>query len=205
MIFVIFVIYSIINIIYCNRDIEYIYDWFNNNLINQSKILLDGDVNNILIDDIILQIKKANNKNNIWMLINSDGGDLIQGIKLINFMDLTRNINNIKYNCICVKAISTSFNIFQLCDNRYVFNSYNLMIIHKPQLYIYGTFNFVLEYMFNGLLNDYFDYQNIEMKILLKLNIDKYEYFKKIENSDWIIENNLTEIKEYNLVDYIIV
>ena len=117
-------------------------------------------------------------------------------------MEQTKINNNIRYECVGICAISTAFNIFQLCDYRYVFKS-SLLVTHEPQLTITGTFDFVFNYYNGQFSNDFNNYINIVEMICKKNNLDKQYYLDMIKGKDWIL-SGLEEILYNNMTDQII-
>jgi ATP-dependent protease ClpP protease subunit len=118
-------------------------------------------------------------------------------------MDLTRINLNIKYHCICIKAISSGFYIYQLCDYRYWINGFSTFLIHEPKLNIQGTFEFVSNYIKTNFENDYSNYKTILTRIYSKSNLNKNIYNNKTFEKDWIISSNI-DVKIYNFADFYI-
>lgn len=61
-----------------------------NQISNPNKVILGGHVDKLVISRLIYQIDlmtKSNPDKNIFILIDSIGGDLIEGIKFINWME----------------------------------------------------------------------------------------------------------------------
>jgi ATP-dependent protease ClpP protease subunit len=172
---------------------------------NPNKILLNGEITKIsiasTINEIMLTIDKKLD-NNIFIVIDSVGGDLIEGFRLIDFMDRTRITNLIRYECICIQAISTAFYIYQLCDYRYVVKN-SLMLIHEPKLTITGTFDFVSNYLSKGFDSDLKTYNQLIDKICTKNKIDKKYFLHMIKNKDWILSET-NEIINNNFTNQLI-
>ncbi len=114
-------------------------------------------------------------------------------------MEKTRTEYNIRYECTCIKAISTAFNIFQLCDYRYTTDSC-LLIQHEPQLLIHGTFDFVSNYYENDFIYHQLQYLKIIKTISTKIGLEINDYKNKIKNKDWII-NGSDNIMSNRLAD----
>lgn len=145
----------------------------------------------------------SNNQTHIFIALDTDGGDLVQTYNIINWMDLVRLNGNIKFHCVCVKASSSGFFIFQLCDYRYWIQNQSQMMSHEPKLNIKGSFDFVSDYINYKFINDYHNYKIILDRIYLKTNLNKSIYTNKIYDQDWIIDSSL-EVKQYNLADFYI-
>jgi ATP-dependent protease ClpP protease subunit len=170
---------------------------------NTNKIILSGEINKVFISRFINQIElmtELNSDKNIFIIIDSIGGDLIEGIQFINWMEEKKLEKNLRFECICIKAISTAFNIFQLCDYRYVIEQ-SLMIQHEPKIKIEGTFDFVSNYYLDNFFQIHLDmYNKVLKKIANRLNISVKKYKSKFSNGDWII-NNIDKIFLNNLAD----
>lgn len=169
---------------------------------NPNKIILSGQIDKIVLTKLIDQIDlmtESNLDKNIFILIDSIGGDLIEGIQFINWMEKQKIEKNLRFECICIRAISTAFNIYQYCDYRYIIETC-LMIQHEPKIIIEGTFDFVTDYYLNKFQTHLNMYNEIIDKISNKIGIDSSEYKNKFINGDWII-NNTDEIFLNNLAD----
>lgn len=173
-----------------------------NKIANQNKIILSGEINKMVISRLTNQIElmiELNSDKNIFIVIDSVGGDLIEGIQFINWMEEKKSEKNLRFECICVKAISTAFNIFQSCDYRYIIEK-SLMIQHEPKIKIEGTFDFVSNYYLNNFQVHLNMYNKVIKKIANRLNTSVNMYKNKFNNGDWIISNT-DEIFLNNLAD----
>ena len=115
----IFLLISLINIKYLNANLANIlYD----KISNSNKVILNGQIDKIMINNLINQIElltKSNLDKNVFIIIDSIGGDLIEGVNLINWMEESKIKNNLRFECICIRTISTAFAIYQFYDYRY--------------------------------------------------------------------------------------
>jgi ATP-dependent protease ClpP protease subunit len=137
----------------------------------------------------------------VFIVLDTDGGDLLMTYKIISHMDLTRLNYGIKYHCVSIKAYSSGFFIFQLCDYRYWIDGTSIMMIHEPKLKIEGTFRYVKKYIDCNFILDYKNYQSIINRICSKSNINISEYQNKIANKDWIISSE-DEVRLLNFTDF---
>lgn len=137
----------------------------------------------------------------VFIVLDTDGGDLLMTYKIINYMDMIRMNYGIKFHCVSIKAYSSGFFIFQLCDYRYWIDKISMMLIHEPKLSIDGTFKYVKKYVENDFLLDYKNYQSIVNRICFKSNINISEYQNKIANKDWIISLE-DEMRLLNFADF---
>lgn len=158
--------------------------WFNSGIYFDSYITQETGTN--LITGINYTINNER-ETNVFIILDTDGGDLLMTYKIISYMDLMRLNYGIKFHCMCVKAYSSGFFIFQLCDYRYWIDGTSMMMIHEPQLNIEGTFEYVKKYIDCNFILDYQNYQSIVNRICSKSNINISEYQNKIAGKDWII------------------
>lgn len=171
-------------------------------ILNSNKIILYGQISSNSIANLINQINlitQTNNDKNIYIIIDSDGGDLIEGINFINWMEKNKKEKNLIFECVCIKVISSAFNIYQMCDYRYIIDSCYMMQ-HEPKISIKGTFEFISNYYQNNYQRHLNQYNEIIDKISKKINIDSIKYKKQIANTNWII-NNSHDIFLNNLAD----
>ena len=176
-----------------------------NKILNPNKIIIQGDITRDKISYIIKQIENiilSNDDNNIFMILDTDGGDLLEGLRLLEWIEQTKSQYKINYQCICVKAFSTGFNIFELCDFRYALNNCVLKT-HEPIITIKGTLEFANNYFQNNFTTHLEKYNNLLDKITNRIGMNLHDYKEKINGKDWIIFNP-TKIQKYNLADRII-
>lgn len=172
---------------------------------NTNKILLADSINKNSVKFMFEQIDwfiKNSEDNKIFIIIDSKGGDLLEGIKLIKYMEFVKKTKNIRFECVGFNVISSAFNIYQFCDYRY-FLSKTIFIQHNPIIYISGTFEYIKNYTKKYLELDFELYNWILKLISKKLKISPQEYIEKFDKSDWIIKNH-SEIYKNNLADEII-
>lgn len=195
----IFLLFGLVYIKYSNANLANIlYD----KISNSNKVILNGQIDKIMINNLINRIElmtKSNLDKNVFIIIDSIGGDLIEGVNLINWMEESKIKNNLRFECICIKTISTAFVIYQFCDYRYIIDSC-LMIQHEPKINIEGTFDFVVNYYQNNFKIHLNMYKLLVEKISNRLNMDIIDYKNKINGFDWIIYNN-NEMLQNNLAD----
>lgn len=137
----------------------------------------------------------------VFIVLDTDGGDLLMTYKIINYMDMVRMNYGIKFHCVSIKAYSSGFFIFQLCDYRYWIDKISMILIHEPKLSIEGTFKYVKKYVENDFMLDYKNYQSIVNIICFKSNINIIEYQNKITDKDWIISSE-DEMRLLNFADF---
>ena len=176
---------------------NYNSSWFDNGIYFDSYITPESSI--IFVSQINQLIH--NNTTDIFIILDTDGGDLLMTHKIISHMDFIRNNYRIKFHCINIKAYSSGFFIFQLCDYRYWINETSKLMIHEPKLNIQGTFEYVKTYIENDFTLDYKNYQLILNKIYSKSNINANFYQNKIANKDWVIFLE-SDVRLLNLADF---
>jgi ATP-dependent protease ClpP protease subunit len=137
----------------------------------------------------------------ITFLINSNGGDVMQGYKLIQNMEILKKMD-ITFDCYAIKAASMAFDIFQHCDNRYVIPNTYLMQ-HSATLIA----NWTMEELQYLLASDYFNElirinNELDKFSAEKLNM-RYENYKDLIAKDLVL-NSGEDILDLNCADEIV-
>lgn len=101
-----YILIAFIMFYFYNEHKTFIYNYFSYKTLdlrfNNNVFMLEGEI------DLINYLKITSKKNkDMIIIINSNGGNLQYGGKIINFLDA----NNI--TCVTIKASSTAFDIFQ--------------------------------------------------------------------------------------------
>jgi ATP-dependent protease ClpP protease subunit len=94
-------------------------------LTNDNFVSLRGPVTSTSISNLITDLI-SKNADTRYIYLNTNGGSVDAGMKLINVIQSLQD-NNIIVNCIADRAISMGFVIFQSCSNRYVTRHATLM------------------------------------------------------------------------------
>lgn len=116
-------------------------------------------------------------------------------------MDIIKINSDIKIHCVAIKAYSSGFFIFQLCDYRYLIEGISKLMTHEPKFKIEGTFGYVSNYLNLNFKLDYMNYKIIIKRVCVKLLIDETYYYDKISNGEWIINSNL-DFEIYKIADF---
>jgi ATP-dependent protease ClpP protease subunit len=162
-----------------------------------SNILLHNDINLIKIDReinmdyvniIIDNLNKFKENDTVKFFINSNGGEIISGYKLILTMDELKN-NNISFDCYAFNAHSIAFDIYQRCSKRYSMIESHIMQ-HNARINTNMDLDKLFELVKNG---------DIE---LLKMINDKLDLYSSKKANISIIEYKQKIKKEYNLKGY---
>ena len=79
-----------------------------------NNLVLKGEVNSKMATDFIYELNKRTNKSDIYVFLNTNGGSVEEGMKIIS------EINKYGSSCIVEKAYSMGFAILQNCKERYI-------------------------------------------------------------------------------------
>jgi ATP-dependent protease ClpP protease subunit len=96
-------------------------------------VVLDGEVNNNSMSKVIRELV-ANKSDTIFLYINSGGGSVLDGFKLIHFLQNTKK----NIHCIAEYAASMAHGILQACPVRLA-TSENILMQHKPTMRAQGS------------------------------------------------------------------
>lgn len=160
-----------------------------NNMVN-IRGPIDSDSTNKFFQDIM----KLGKENEVNIFINSPGGSVMEGLKIVSYIEMLNN--NIRVNCIADFAASMAFIITQSCQNRYALKS-SILMQHQMSLMNRGN-------LFN--LNNYMDMIN-DMNVDLdksqakRINMSYHEFKERITNDWWLYGG---KAKEMNVVDDIV-
>lgn len=151
-------------------------------LTDKNTIILKGPVNKASVSSAILEINKKQNKSDIYLYLNTNGGDVESGLKLANEIE--------KYNisCIADKAYSMGFMIFQVCKHRYILPHGRIMQ-HQIAFGIQDEF---------GKIKNYVDFvQQMEntmiQKMAQRINLNKKEFYDKVRDDWWLMGQTAVE------------
>lgn len=151
---------------------------------------IDSDSTNKFFQDIM----KLDKENEINIFINSPGGSVMEGLKIVSYIEMLNE--NIRVNCIADFAASMAFIITQSCQNRFALKS-SILMQHQMSLMNRGN-------LFN--LNNYMEMIN-DMNVYLdksqasRINMSYDEFKERITNDWWLYGN---KAKEMNVVDDIV-
>lgn len=152
-------------------------------------IVLKGDINmtNALkvIDD--MENLKSHHKSNIYMYIDTYGGEIVYAQHIINMMTSIKYYKSI--TCIAVNAMSAGFSVFQACDNRYVLSQSNIMQ-HQVKINIIDT-NLEDASLYLEQIKKLTDHMDTMDAIKIGINVDE---FRNLIKDEWKIigEDNVT-------------
>lgn len=167
---------------------------FTINLKENNLVTIRGPIDSDSTNKFFKDIMKLDKENQINIFINSPGGSVMEGLKIVNYIEMLNE--NVNLNCISDFSASMAFIILQSCKNRYAMKS-SILMQHQMSLINSGN-------LFN--LNNYMDMIN-DMNIDLdksqasRINIS-YEDFKDRITNDWWLYGN--KAKEMNVVDELV-
>jgi ATP-dependent Clp protease protease subunit len=159
---------------------------------------LRGPINSHTINHAITRLMEISQYNNkIHIFIHSDGGDVLAGLQLMNYMK-TLQYQGKEINCISNTAISMAFVIMQQCTNRYVL-PYSILMQHQISL------NNGLSGELHKINSQTLHINSIENELNTlqaeKIGISVEDFTKKILNEWW---STSTEAIKNNIADEII-
>tara|TARA_Y100000385_G_C13050968_1_gene619737 strand:- start:557 stop:1204 length:648 start_codon:yes stop_codon:yes gene_type:complete len=163
-------------------------------ILNQKNhVSLTGSINEHLASKFISKINNIET-NIIYIYINSPGGDVSAGQKIIQYINFKKNTNK-TIACIAWEAHSMAFNIMQFCTYRYVLKDSKMMQHQMSLSGLSGNIENINSYikvtnkMYDSLIKD----------ASARIGITPTEYKTKI-NNDWylygeeIVKNNVADI-----------
>lgn len=77
-------------------------------------IMIRGEINDKLATDFIFDLNKRENKKDLFVFLDTNGGSVDAGNRIVN------EVHKYKLDCVAAKAISMGFVIFQACRERYI-------------------------------------------------------------------------------------
>lgn len=179
---------------YCDHFISYSYKTFDTYYMNKNLLFINGEITEDLINNGMKKLKRFDKRKDIYIIIDSNGGSFLYGALFINEM--------MKYNvtCIALKAESISFDIFQICNKRYITQKTELFQ-HQLQVNFKGSMN-EFEELIKEIDKIKFINRYIEKTTLKKTNLTRVQYENLIRN-DWKL-SGYREIMKYNLADEVV-
>lgn len=147
---------------------------------NNNNIILKNTIDEESTSNIIYEINKIHNKTNLYLILDTYGGEVTNGMKIINEV--------IKYNisCIAIKAYSMGFAIFQSCKKRYILPDSTVMQ-HQMSLGVGGEFGKIKSQL--SLIQQYENYL-VTMQ-MNRINISHFDFINKINNEWWSFGENI--------------
>ena len=144
---------------------------------------LTGDITENNINYVIKELTYSKT-NNIYLYINTNGGDVDSGLRLIH------TLKSIDKNVLCIgeKIISMGFSIFQSCSDRIVMLSSTAMQ-HQMSISLDGQlYTLIRKLDYLKYIDDYL--LTLESK---RINIPKDDYKSLIEHEWWLHGYNIVK------------
>ena len=172
-----------------NINNQNIFNLDENNLIN-----IRGPIDDDTTNKFMLDVLKFPDNQEVNIYINSPGGSVMEGMKIVNQIELMNNTSRV--NCISDFSASMAFIILQSCENRYAMKS-SIMMQHQMSLMNKGNLFNLNNYM--NMINDLnVDIDKMQAK---KINMSYSEFKDKITNDWWLYGK---QAKDFNVVDDIV-
>ena len=153
------------------------------NLIQHNHVSLLGEINDDMDEELISDLFKQDN--DFYLYIDSTGGDVETGLKIIKMMKYIQS-DNIKIKCIANKAFSMAFHIFQKCDERLITDN-SILMQHNVHTMLSGNI-YDVEILLNKYIkisNEIIEYDSSKLKI----NLKNYKLYLK--NEIWLKGNDI--------------
>jgi len=173
-----------------------------NNFIN-----LTNEINIYTTNNLINNLINFNNKV-LFLYIDSIGGNVDEGIKIINQINKMKN-KNISVNCIAKNALSMAFTIFQYCSYRYILHN-SILLQHEVVIKFNKNTEYKLDELYQIIVYDKISYDKLIKFQSNKIGISIYQFKKYIKNTwiikgkDNIIQNTADKIINISCDNYLI-
>jgi ATP-dependent protease ClpP protease subunit len=157
-------------------------------------IMLTGEINKNSSSSFIKQFRDT--KSDPFVYIDSIGGFVYYGHEIITEMVTSQK----NVTCFAKMASSISFDIFQMCTNRYVMIDSELFQ-HSINYTVTGTLEDIIKQLEQVILIDTMnDLIDLQIAFLMDYSFD--EYRNKLKNNLFVKGGN--EILKYNLADKLV-
>tara|TARA_Y100000816_G_scaffold291655_1_gene283708 strand:- start:1190 stop:1897 length:708 start_codon:yes stop_codon:yes gene_type:complete len=145
----------------------------------KNSLLIRGQINEQTATDLIFDINKRENKNKLYLYLDTNGGSVDAGNKIIN------EIQKYNISCVASKAISMGFVILQSCHKRFVTPMATLMQ-HQMSYGISNEKEKVESYVkFIGQIG-----KHLEDMQAKRIGINPYEFKIRTFNDWWLFGDN---------------
>lgn len=149
-------------------------------LTTKNTIILRGSINQESVSNAINEINKHSNKSNVYLILDTPGGEVYHGMQIINELEYH------KINCIVQKAYSMGFAILQACNIRYILPHATVMQ-HQMSLGLGGEFEKIKNYF--SMINQYNMYlTNLQSN---RINMNPDDFMNKVNNEWWLFGSNI--------------
>ena len=143
-------------------------------------VSIKGRIDDQMASKFISKINQINSTH-IYIYIDSHGGSVDSGHKMIQYMNFKRESNHTLL-CIAQQADSMAFHIFQFCNHRYILQN-SKMMQHQMSIHnLSGNIEQLLHY----IRVSYKMYENLILQGSQRIGLSTSEYKQKI-NDDWYL------------------
>lgn len=145
-------------------------------------INLHGPINSTNVENFMEEFNNSTNKTNLIVHINSPGGSVMEGNKIITLFQQQPVI------CIAEKAYSMAFAILQACQCRFVLRHSTLMQ-HQMSTMLINEIEKINSYVafLNEISNDLIEFQSD------RIGISPEEFKQRILNDWWMTAKSAVE------------
>lgn len=150
------------------------------NLNVTNNIILRGTINEESVSRTIYEINKIINKNEIYLILDTVGGEVFHGMELIN------ELENHNINCIVQKAYSMGFALLQACNKRYIL-PHSTVMQHQMSMGLAGEIGKIQSSIILASQYEYY-LTNLQSN---RINIDPNIFKNKINNEWWSFGSNI--------------
>jgi ATP-dependent protease ClpP protease subunit len=157
-----------------------LYGYKNIELTNDNNIILKHTIDEESTSNIIYEINKLHNKKNLYLILDTNGGEVTSGMKIIN------EVTKYNISCIAIKAYSMGFAIFQSCKKRYVLPDSTVMQ-HQISLGTGGELGKIKSQL--SLVQQYENYL-VTMQ-MNRIKLSHFDFMNKIYNEWWSFGENI--------------
>ncbi len=158
-------------------------------------VSIKGRIDDYKASQFVSKINKLNTTN-IYVYIDSPGGNVDAGQKMIQYINFKKDTNK-TIMCIAWEAHSMAFNLFQACSYRYVLQDSKMMQHQMSLKNVVGNIENINSYM--QITNKMYDKLILDASKRIGLSADEYKL--KIMN-DWFLYGE--EIVQNNVADAMI-
>lgn len=149
-------------------------------LTNDNNIILKHTIDEESTSNIIYEINKLDNKKNLYLILDTHGGEVTSGMKIIN------EVTKYNISCIAIRAYSMGFAIFQSCKKRYVLPDSTVMQ-HQISLGTGGELGKIKSQL--SLVQQYENYL-VTMQ-MNRIKLSHFDFMNKINNEWWSFGENI--------------
>ena len=161
--------------------------------LDQNHIVIKGPINSISTNKFFHDVKDV--KNDLTIFINSPGGSVMDGMKIIDHINMLQDMGN-TVNCIADYSASMAFIILQSCSNRYALRS-SVLMQHQMSLGTQGSLYNMKNYL--SMIDDIDYYLDKVQSDKINMTVMEFQYY--IKNDWWL--TGITA-KKNNVIDEIV-